>query len=41
MVAIAAERSLVGTWKLLSREDVASDGQRRIDPILGPIPSHT
>ena len=38
MVAIAAGRSLVGTWKLLSREDVASDGQRRIDPILGLNP---
>jgi hypothetical protein len=29
---------LVGTWKLLSREDVAADGQRRIDPILGADP---
>jgi hypothetical protein len=29
---------LIGTWKLLSREDVAADGQRRIDPILGADP---
>ena len=35
MVAVAA---LVGTWKLLSREDVTSDGQRRTDPILGADP---
>jgi hypothetical protein len=38
MVAIASETSLVGTWKLLSREDVTSDGQRRTDPILGADP---
>src|SRR3954470_18455154 len=29
---------LVGTWKLLSRVDVAADGQCRIDPILGADP---
>jgi hypothetical protein len=29
---------LVGTWKLLSRVDVAADGQRRIDPVLGADP---
>jgi hypothetical protein len=29
---------LVGTWKLLSREDVGTDGQRRVDPILGAKP---
>ncbi len=38
MVSVAAEKSLVGTWKLLSREDVTSDGQRRTDPILGADP---
>jgi len=27
-----------GTWWLLSREDHTSDGERRIDPILGPDP---
>jgi hypothetical protein len=32
------ESELVGTWKLLSREDVAADGQRKIDPILGADP---
>ena len=38
MVAIASETSLVGTWKLLSREDVTSDGQRRAEPKLGSDP---
>jgi hypothetical protein len=38
MIAVVAEKSLVGTWKLLSREDVTSDGQRRTDPILGADP---
>jgi hypothetical protein len=30
--------SLVGTWKLLSREDVTAGGERRADPILGSNP---
>ena len=38
MVAVVAEKSLVGTWKLLSREDLTSDGQRRTEPILGADP---
>ena len=38
MVAVASGRSLVGTWELLSREDVTSEGQRRTDPILGTNP---
>ena len=38
MVAIASETSLVGTWKLLSREDVTSDGQKRTEPKLGSDP---
>jgi hypothetical protein len=38
MVAIASETSPVGTWKLLSREDVTSDGQRRMEPKLGSDP---
>ena len=38
MVAVDAEKSLVGTWKLLSREDVTSDGQQRTEPILGADP---
>jgi hypothetical protein len=38
MDAIASETSLVGTWELLSREDVTSNGQRRTDPVLGANP---
>ena len=38
MVGIALQESLVGTWKLLSREDVTSDGERRVDPVLGSDP---
>jgi len=39
MVAVAVEKkSLVGTWELLSREDVTSAGQRRTEPILGADP---
>ena len=34
----APHTSLVGTWKLLSRQDIAADGQPRIDPILGTHP---
>ena len=30
--------SIRGTWWLLSREDHTKDGQKRIDPILGPDP---
>jgi hypothetical protein len=33
-----SETSLVGTWKLLSREDMTSDGQRRTEPIMGSDP---
>jgi Lipocalin-like domain len=32
------ETSLVGTWKLLLREDTTSDGERRTEPILGSDP---
>lgn len=32
------ETSLVGTWELLSREDVTSNGERRIEPNLGSDP---
>jgi hypothetical protein len=32
------ENKIQGTWWLLSREDYTKDGQRRIDPILGPDP---
>jgi Lipocalin-like domain len=38
MAVISSVNSLVGTWKLLSREDVTAHGQRRIDPILGGNP---
>ncbi len=31
-------KALVGTWKLLSREDYNSKGERRIDPGLGADP---
>lgn len=37
MVAIS-KTSLVGTWKLLSRVDLTSDGQRRTEPNLGSDP---
>jgi Lipocalin-like domain len=30
--------SLVGTWKLLSREDMTLNGERRTEPILGCDP---
>lgn len=29
---------LLGTWRLLTREDRTADGQRRIDPALGADP---
>ncbi len=32
------ENKMQGTWWLLSREDYTKDGQRRIDPVLGPDP---
>jgi hypothetical protein len=38
MNAKESETSLVGTWKLLSREDVTTNGERRTDPILGSDP---
>jgi hypothetical protein len=30
--------AIQGVWWLLSREDYTKDGQRRIDPVLGPDP---
>lgn len=38
VVTVNRETSLVGTWELLSREDRASDGQRRVEPNLGSDP---
>lgn len=38
MASITGGTSLVGTWELLSREDVASGGQRRVEPNLGSDP---
>lgn len=38
MLSTASETSLVGTWELLSREDVTSNGQRRVEPNLGSDP---
>jgi Lipocalin-like domain len=32
------EKKIQGTWWLLSREDHTKDGEKRIDPILGPDP---
>jgi len=32
------ETLIQGTWWLLSREDYTKDGQKRIDPVLGPDP---
>jgi hypothetical protein len=29
---------LIGTWRLVSREDRTLDGQPRVDPILGADP---
>jgi len=31
-------KSLIGTWELLSREDVTANGERRIEPSLGADP---
>jgi len=33
-----AEGMMVGVWWLLTREDIAEDGSRRIDPVLGSDP---
>jgi hypothetical protein len=38
MSALGASSSLVGTWKLISREDITADGERRIEPNLGAEP---
>jgi hypothetical protein len=38
MVANVSQTSLIGTWALVSREEMTSDGQRRTDPILGSDP---
>jgi Lipocalin-like domain len=38
VASITTETSLVGTWELLSREDMTSDGQRRVEPNLGSDP---
>jgi hypothetical protein len=38
MGSSASATSLVGTWRLSSREDVTSDGQRRTEPTLGHNP---
>ena len=38
MISVTRDASLVGTWELLSREDLTSDGQRRIEPNLGSDP---
>ena len=35
MVRTASKGSLVGTWELMSRDDMTSDGQLRTDPVLG------
>ena len=35
---VGLEQKMLGVWWLLSREDIAEDGSRRIDPILGANP---
>jgi hypothetical protein len=32
-------KTLIGTWELLSREDVTAAGERRVDPALGADPA--
>lgn len=32
------ERAILGTWRLLSREDYDREGRKLIDPFLGPDP---
>lgn len=36
--SIDLEKNIQGTWWLVSREDHAKDGEKRIDPILGADP---
>jgi hypothetical protein len=36
--AIPLSQALIGTWRLLSREDRTASGERRIDPGLGADP---
>jgi hypothetical protein len=38
MAGLPLSQALVGTWRLLSREDRTATGQRRIDPGLGADP---
>jgi Lipocalin-like domain len=38
MLSSISGTSLVGTWKLLSREDVTADGQKKSEPKLGSDP---
>jgi hypothetical protein len=35
---MALSTDLIGSWRLVSREDRTADGQRRIDPALGADP---
>jgi hypothetical protein len=36
--SVPLSKALVGTWQLLSREDFAPTGERRVDPSLGADP---
>ena len=38
MSELPLSQALIGTWRLLSREDVTASGERRIDPGLGADP---
>jgi Lipocalin-like domain len=38
VASITTQTSLVGTWELLSREDMTSDGERQVEPNLGSDP---
>ena len=38
MSSVPLSQALVGTWRLVSREDRTASGERRIDPALGADP---
>jgi hypothetical protein len=39
MSEVPLSERLIGTWRLVSREDRTASGERRIDPSLGRIRS--
>ena len=38
MSDVPLSQSLIGTWRLVSREDRTASGERRVDPMLGADP---